>query len=397
MLSEIDKARSRVIVGSALRRWIVAGFIVVLGCLSCCVALAVTVCGSCGYELADTARFCSHCGAPVAETSAQNPVQQVPVESEGVVALPEPLISPDAVAEDMVRARKYLEQGQVDLARMFGRNALALNLLAGDDPDELRSKTILTFLDQCSNAAGRVRRKCLVCGGTGKRVMTANALNGSTHEVQVGAGFCECCGGNGFILGVETFDERKFRQGQADETYRTLQQSYGHQPVGCVWVPAEAIDSLKTVDRVTLKRALPPRCSHCAGFGRNDCKTCRGRGNVTCSAKGCEGGFVEREALGWKIGSGVSGNRNSIHRVKCESCGGTGLEPCKKCLGVGSFVCKACNGGGVGALCSKCSGTGLVTCKRCSGTGIYREKPCPNCKGEGVVECSSCGGTGRTQ
>ncbi|MBT3193414.1 MAG: zinc-ribbon domain-containing protein [Verrucomicrobia bacterium] len=359
------------------------------------------ICGSCGYESLDTARFCSHCGAALAASVQRgaDPNTARSVSPEGdvpPVAPPSGPILPETVAGDMRRARAHLDLGRVDLARMFGRNALALNLLSGDDPEELRSKAILHFLEQCTKAEGRVRRRCPLCSGTGKRMMTAQTLKGESREFQVGGSQCERCAGVGTIRGAETFDERKYRLGRSDEKYRTLQQSHGRVPVGLAWVPAEVADGLKVADAVVLKRALPPPCSHCMGLGRDDCTSCRGSGKVSCGSKDCQRGMVERESLGGQIGSrSRSGSGRSLFKVKCPTCGGTALETCEKCSGSGSFLCKSCGGAGLEGICSKCGGAGLLPCRRCGGTLTYRGESCTACRAEGSVECSSCGGTGR--
>ena len=362
--------------------------------VSCSIAIAATICGSCGYESADAARFCSHCGASVkAPTRGSTPASKDDVAKTEASML----ISPVAVTEDMIRARDYLKQAKVGLARMFCRNALALNLLAGEaPPDVTRSQAILRFLNQCTKAEGLVSRRCPVCEGTGKRVMTASTLSGSTHEVQIGGSRCERCKGSGSIRGGETIDERKYRDSRSAEQYRILQQSYGRLPVGLVWVPGGAVDALKTADRVALKRALPPPCSRCAGIGRADCKTCRGSGSVTCGAKGCEQGLVERKPDRGRLGSrSASGSGKSVPKHKCVVCRGKGLVACEKCVGAGSILCKRCDGGGLAPVCSKCDRSGLVPCRKCLGTRVCRGEPCTYCQEQGVVECSSCGGTGR--
>jgi len=303
-------------------------------------------------------------------------------------------VSVEVVAVDMRAAQQALAGEQVDLARLFAQNAVALNLLAGADPGELRAKAILKFLDQCAQAEGFVRRTCPVCNGTGKGVMIAQSLSGASLEVKSAGSACERCGSTGVIRGAETMDERKFRRGRAEAKYRTLQQSSGRVLIGLVWVPAEAAEGLGLPETSALKRAIPLPCQRCAGLGREDCAACRGRGKVTCRAKGCERGLVERESLAGAIGGARSLGRAGL-TVKCETCGGSGLEPCEKCTGAGSFVCKACNGGGCGETCGKCSGTGIATCRRCAGTRVYRGEPCSACRGAGAMECASCGGSGR--
>jgi hypothetical protein len=375
--------------------------------LLCSGVIAATICGSCGYEGSDTARFCSHCGAGLAaNVGAESATRVGASPSTGGAGLSAGAdqrsvakggkIATEVVAEDMTRARKHMELEHVDLAKLFGRNALALNLLSGDDPDALRSKAILRFIDQCARAEGQVRQRCPVCSGTGKRVMTAAALSGGSREMQIGGSRCDRCGGSGRIRGGETIDERKYRLGQADKKYRTLQQSHGRVPVGLCWVPAEVQDTLALADSIALKRALPPPCSDCVGIGRSDCTSCRGRGKVKCGAKGCERGLVETESFGGRIGAkSRSGGGKATHTIPCKTCGGTALEACEKCSGAGSFLCRSCDGSGLGDICAKCSGSGSLPCRRCGGSLVYRGVPCTTCHAEGIVACSSCVGTGR--
>ena len=383
--------------------WGAVGLTALLSLLLCGIAYAITICGSCGYESRDDARFCSHCGGQLKSGSVTpRPAPEVPKPDAGEPKKPvevpkadsDALISPDAVVEDMRTARVQLEAERVVLARMFARNALALNLLAGDDPGEARSKAILDFLGKCDRLTGLVRRKCTACEGTGRAVMSAYSLDGSTTDLTVTGRMCAQCKGVGIVRGRETVDERKYRQGQANDKYQTVQQSRGRLPVGLAWVPADCVEKLDVQETVKLKRAIPPACSRCSGVGRDDCSDCRGTGQVKCEGDDCERGWVERESLGGRIG-GYRSEGKSIHKVRCDVCKGTGLDRCEDCSGTGTFLCKTCNGEGFAKQCSKCGGAGLATCRRCSGSRVYRGVECTYCRGEGVSECSSCGGTGR--
>ncbi len=388
-------------------QWNLVGCIVLLSVFLCRIASALTICGSCGYESGDDSRFCSHCGgglkAEVGERRAKGggltaEVGELTAEDGELTAEDgtgsSALISAEAVAWDMRTARLRLVGEDVALARMFARNAMALNLLAAEDPENVRSQAILAFIERCDRLFGRARRECPDCEGSGKRVMTTRALDGRTRDLQIAGWACERCGGAGLVQGKETVDERKYRRGQAVERFRATQQSRGRVPMGDVWVPESAVEGLDVAAAVMLKRAIPPACQRCAGIGRADCSTCRGRGIATCDAKGCERGRVERESLGGQIG-GARTDSKTIHTVNCEVCKGSGLSSCEKCSGAGSFVCKSCNGEGFGKVCSKCNGAGLTTCRRCSGTRVYRGEACATCGAEGITECSSCGGIGR--
>jgi hypothetical protein len=393
MISEIPKQRKGRLEGGLSKT---AAFSLSLLLMVCGLAWAIPICGSCGYENGEAARFCSHCGNNL-NTAAVKPVEGGADSEEGQDEAPvsSALISPDAVAEDMRTARKFLKGSEVDLANLFARNALALNLLAGVTDNELRANAIVSFIDKCSLLEGRVQRRCSVCRGTGKAVMTSGSLSGSKRELRASSGRCSRCSGSGYVRGTETVDERKYRIGQALERYRTLQQNAGRVPVGLAWVPSASASELGLSEIVALKRAIPPACDRCAGVGRSDCTTCRGGGKTECRAKGCERGDVEIKNTSSGTLGGSGSGLSSKMKVKCQACSGSGFESCKKCSGAGSHICKECNGSGSGAICVKCSGSGILPCRRCLGSLIYRGKPCQACATNGRVECSSCVGTGR--
>ncbi len=368
------------------------------GCFLCGMAWAVSICGSCGYENGDDARFCSHCGGgigkeqgerkPEASAQADAPVQNV--VSAGAIAI-------ESVKAEMREAQKYAKRGHVELGDLFARNAFALNMLAGTDHGKRRSKAMIKFFKLCEVKAKSGRRDCPECRGSGKAVMSAHTLGDRTIKFEAAGMRCKRCGGSGKISGKLTMDERKYRIGTAIEEYRTLQNSRGMVPEGLVWLPAESADGLDVRQRVVLKRALPPVCSHCMGLGRIDCSTCKGDGVVECRAKDCRNGYVESESDVNRLGGSSFRSERAGVRAKCAECGGSGVISCKKCSGVGSFLCKYCNGSGRAEICEKCRGKGLVLCRRCGGSGVYRDKACPYCREAGSIECSSCGGTGRRQ
>jgi len=390
------------------RAWNVLCFAVIAGCFLCGMAWAVSICGSCGYECSDDARFCSHCGGGIevegrksdvgdqGDASVQEDISAGEFGAEdGQVRLAP--VRVESVKAEMREAQKYAKQGRVELGELFARNAFALNMLAGDDHDKLRSKSMIKFLKSCEVKAKNGRRVCPECRGSGKAVMSAHTLGDRTVKFEAAGMRCKRCGGTGKIRGQLTMDERKYRLGTSMEEYRTLQNSRGMVPEGLVWIPAAIATGLDVRQRVVLKRALPPVCSRCMGLGRIDCSTCKGTGIVECRAKGCRDGYVESESGVTRLGGSSSRSERAGIRAKCKECGGSGVISCKKCSGIGNLLCKSCNGSGRAKICDKCSGKGLNTCRRCGGTGIYRDKACSYCRETGSIECSSCGGTGRRQ
>ncbi len=403
-------------------KWLVFCLAVVAGCFLCCTAWAFSICGSCGYENGDEARFCSHCGGAISggqgadgkERRAESKERRAESkERKGESAQAErevrgrsvPVQNGDAsksvinvasVKEEMRMAQKYARQGRIELGELFARNAFALNMLAGDDVNEGRSKAVLKFLKSCEVSSKSGRRRCPECSGSGKAVMSARGLGDRSVKIETASMRCKGCGGSGRINGQLNMDERKYRISTALEEYRTLQQSRGMKPEGLVWVPADSAEKIGLRDRVTLKRALPPVCAHCMGLGRDDCSTCNGRGIVECSVKGCRNGYVESESTVNRLGGSLR-SEHSGGRSKCSKCRGTGVQSCTKCSGSGSFLCKSCSGSGRAEICNKCRGKGLNICRRCGGSGVYRDKACSYCQEMGSIECSSCGGTGRRQ
>ena len=376
---------------------------VVVLCFLCGMAWAVSICGSCGYENGDEARFCSHCGGKVGEIMQNDErgtmkqgegEEESGEESESEAGQPEG-VPVQSVKAEMRTAQKYAKQGKFELARLFARNAFALNMLAGEDAENVRSKAILKFLNLCELKSHSGRRGCPECKGSGKAVLTANTLGDRSVRMETAGMRCKHCGGSGRISGKLSMDERKYRKGTALEEYRRLQNSRGMLPEGPAWVPAASVSGLGLMEKVILKRSLPPVCSRCMGVGRQDCSACRGRGIVKCRAKDCVNGYVESDSNVNRLGGlGVRSAHVGIG-AKCNECSGSGLQSCEKCSGSGSFLCKSCNGSGRADICDKCSGKGLNQCRRCGGSGIYRDKACSYCQEMGSIECSSCGGTGR--
>jgi hypothetical protein len=393
-------------------QWLTALLAMLLS-IMCGAAFAISVCGSCGYESDDGARFCSHCGSrfggkndvvssgvlqddkPKAAGEKVDAAEGGAVEREHGGTNAKSLIPLKDVSSEMKVAKDYLKRGQPEIASLFAKNALALNMLAGEDADGGRYKSILVFIKKCSRVSESGSRRCPSCGGSGKVVMSAHMLENNRVNMKTSGMRCRFCNGSGVIRGELTLDERKTRIGAAFEEYRTLQQSRGMSPEGLAWVPSNIVPKLDIRSRVIIKRAVPGFCSYCLGLGKIDCKTCKGLGVVTCRAKGCHGGYVESDSNVSRLGGGSFAGNKGNHTVKCTECRGTGMQTCKECNGSRSFMCKHCNGSGYADICKKCRGKGLVLCRRCGGSGVYRDKACPYCQKEGSVECSACGGTGR--
>ncbi len=296
----------------------------------------------------------------------------------------------DAVLEgEVAQARELYRAEKHPLAYHFCRNALALNYLVSDAATrEANVERLTRMRDACVASQGSITRPCPLCEGSGQGVFRAKSELTRSSIGARAAGICNRCGGGGALPSVETVDAVKYRRAQTARAYREMQLSRTFVPVGDAWVPQAREGALSVQERVLLKCAIPLVCDSCQGVGREDCRTCKGLGIVTCRARGCERGRVEEER------DSLTDERRVVERF-CDQCGGTAEETCERCIGKGSLVCRDCNGSGEAEVCKRCSGRGLATCRKCQGSGTYRDGACGYCQGVGVMECTSCNGCGR--
>jgi hypothetical protein len=347
---------------------------------------ALRVCPKCGYENTQAARACVHCKAELPGPKAR-PAPAEP-ETEPEAPAPATPVPSDVVDEEIALGQKYLKT-DADLARLFFKNAMALGALAPADGTDGRAGQLVRLLRQTEMRGKRVRRKCPVCGGTGKRVLKSVSTRGEVTYQNVHGQVCLHCGGAGHVMKAGTVDERKYRLGRAQGRYRELQMARNFAAVGQAWVPSGVAEQLSVRNRVSLKKATAMPCPECTGMGCVDCDECKGTGDVECPNRRCDSGMVKVEARGRLLGK-------SMERLeKCRTCRGRGAVNCPDCRGGGTVLCRECNGTGERPVCSRCGGDGLAPCTRCRGSGVYRKAPCPYCGQEGLVECPSCRGDGR--
>lgn len=363
-----------------------------LFCLAGCAAAGFVICPRCGYENADTESACTHCQAafPAAERGDADPKGASPEgaakDAPAANTSREPL-----VAADIARGQVYLEQGATELARLFFRNAAALNMMSGNGDRSRTGQRIVALLNQCAGSRPHARRDCIVCGGSGWITPPAPSLAGSSAGLQLPRRQCKACGGTGGAAWGGTVDDRKYVRGRAVRQYRTLQRARGYNPLGGAWLPPGRADELDVRQRVRIKRATAPPCTACLGFGRTDCRECNGQGRVACPERDCVNGKVTVEDAG-----GLT--RSTVTRTRaCRVCDGRGVVACEACHGRGSVLCEDCNGTGEQERCRRCGGEGAMACRRCDGTGRRKGLECRACGGEGVSECSSCNGDGRRE
>ena len=352
------------------------------------VALAgFVICPKCGYENDDSRATCKHCGAAV--TAGKREAEAIPLSGEKAVASEEDAVQVEAqaVVDEVHMGKQAITDGDVELARLFFRNAAALDLLSASSPGEGRSEAIATLISQC-DASAQVRRRCPECDGSGKRIMSVDTLKGETVYREAPGMTCGGCGGRGFVSKRGTVDDRMYAMGRAVRRYKTMQLGRKYVAVGSAWAPPDVAEALTVEQSGVLRRATAAPCSTCVGIGRTNCKTCKGQGSVECPNGECEQGMapVEKDSY--------FGGKSLLRMEKCKACSGKGYVACATCRGLGSVVCRECKGTGERPDCRKCGGEGVVNCRRCDGTGSYKGAACPACGAEGKMLCTSCNGDG---
>lgn len=350
------------------------------------------ICSECGYENPAMRELCVHCEAKLPDSPDSKPADsktqsnQREPESDGLEFL-----SPEIVLNEMDMGLKRLEEQDVELARLFFKNSVALNALADSRGTNDRASRILAYIEQCEASRESVREKCSICRGTGQGTMKIASLSGAVTYRDAPGKPCVECGGEGYVWRRATVDELKYRIGKALSRYTAQQQARRFDPVGGAWVPAGIADKLSLRQETLLRRVAAPSCPACAGVGRNDCGKCNGGGKVKCSNSRCVNGFVTVET------GGNLAKAKQTTAEKCAICGGEGTIPCSECGGKGSVLCRKCGGSGERQACRKCGGQGIIECGRCGGSGAAKGAICSSCGGNGIARCSSCAGDGRTR
>jgi len=357
------------------------------------------VCGRCGYENEEFNSECSHCSGPLPEVQGdrsddgdgeRGESSEQGADNPSMMAL---------VDGEIEAALEYARRSDMEVARLFLKNALAMNGLTEVAEGRVRGARILEHLKQCDRVEGGRLETCPVCGGSGKRMVKIQSL-ASTDERSsafraegeyraVAGSVCPDCSGAGQVRRARTMDERKFRLGRAKARYVEAQQARRMTMEGNAWVPPAVAEVLSAADSAALRKTVASPCPACAGLGRVDCEECRASGGVPCPGRGCDDGTVEV-----KVGGGLTG-KALVRRQKCATCQGRASVACSVCKGEGSVVCSKCGGSGARPECKKCGGGGVVACKRCDGSGERNGEACGACGRAGFAICSSCGGDGR--
>ena len=367
-----------------LRFFVIAGLLLVVSALYA----AVLVCRECGYESPEGSEFCSHCKVKLPVSKPQNQ----PVDGQSDNMLPSGkirYIDPSLVENEITIAQKCLDNGDLEIANLFARNAAALEMLTNPRAKGGRAELIVEIRKKSEAGGMTVDRKCPACKGTGKHIMEIPALDGKITNIEVAGMACPKCKGTGKIMKPSTMDERKYRIGRAMNKFTSLQQSRKFVPFGAAWLPSEIDGKLSAKQAALIKRSVAAPCPDCMGLGRIDCTRCKGQGEIKCAFSGCVNGKIEIK----EEGTLIKGKAKKL--ITCRNCSGSGFVACLDCRSKGSYVCKKCSGSGERALCTRCDGQGYVSCKRCQSSGIVKELACSECRGDGFLECTECNGDGR--
>jgi len=336
------------------------------------------VCDKCGYENPDDTPACEHCGAVFKESKIKEAeTEQVSVSNAEIKKL---------VAREVEIAGDYFQKGEHDMAALFYRNAIALDLLSGGTnpvPALWRER----MLSATRIAPAKIKIKCRMCGGSGRRTVEVTGLDSKKTSVSSGLS-CLACGGTGVETVEEPLRERKERLVEVERQYTAFQRARKYVKTGGAWIPFLLEARMSARQTALVRRFCASPCNECSGFGRVECGKCKGTGMVKCPNRECKNGQVFKEKKG-ELSSGTI--RSS---EKCPVCHGKGMVACEECRGRGGLSCEECGGSGERPVCDKCEGAGLVKCSRCGGSGIKDGKTCLNCNGEKVILCPSCGGDG---
>jgi hypothetical protein len=150
-----------------------------------CLRLAwaeIVVCPACGHENAPDAELCTHCRARLPLSELRKRILAETVKPGAITG--------ETVESEIGLARKHLDTGDGELARLFLRNALALDLLADPGRRSDRGDRIRDLLKECDNRREVVQRKCPLCNGSGKRVMKMIPMGGKGAAIEMEGGVC---------------------------------------------------------------------------------------------------------------------------------------------------------------------------------------------------------------
>ena len=355
-------------------------------------AAGLLVCPKCGYEAADNATVCTHCGAaiPRRSTTTVAPSNTV-AETEAARTDAISSLAMDAIRIDLRLAAECRET-KPERAYAFYENVLALSRLVKRDAVTVETgKTLAEDLGRCREGVVRSNPVCPTCGGTGKRTAQFQSLLGDKGSTvrQTTDAVCLACNGKGTVRAGRSADDVRVLLGQGRQDFGTRETALGRVAVGRVWVPPELLPKLDVRLQALLRTACPTPCPECMGGGVQNCSRCRGAARVPCN-NGCQDGMITRKESNTLLAKGTINRRE-----KCPVCLGSGTMACPDCLGAGSVPCRTCRGTGRNANCQECGGQGWEACATCRGLGKQSNGSlCPDCQGHGERLCPRCHGEG---
>jgi len=350
------------------------------------------VCPKCGYENDENATQCIHCKAEFPAHAAAAETVKQPDDTPAVPKDNSWYLPAEIVEKEIKLARDNVEAGDLVVARLFFKNAMALDRITNPTIETKMPEIIRQAVQECDTAFCRVTGKCPLCKGTGNKIMQTVNMQGQAVFQDVLGNSCPMCKGRKFVYKYPDQDELKPALGAGAKRYTMIQQGRKYVTVGGAWIPMNLEDKLSIKQVALVKGASASSCDGCLGFCSVACSTCNGVGKIKCPK--CENGWVKNKPADDKNKKKLIG-ANTDTLVKCPDCKGSTLLSCTTCDGAGMVMCKRCNGTGESAACKTCDGKGLVPCKKCLGAGKLKDAVCPACRGEGVVLCSSCNGDGR--
>jgi hypothetical protein len=354
---------------------------------------ALFVCPQCGYENPDSAEVCVHCGAALPAHPAA--VETIKQTNTGPAAIVDNRwhMPANIVEKEIKLAMDNVKAGDVVVARLLFKNAMALDRITDPAVETNRAQRILEAIQKCDIEACNVMGKCPLCGGTGNKTVVILSMEGLPMAENLSTKSCAMCGGSGTVRKYADQDELKPVLGLGAGRYRMLQQTRKYVTVGNAWLPMSIEDKLSIHQIALLKSASAPPCDGCLGFCFVACPTCQGVAKAKCS--NCVNGMMKvKTADGKYVTKKKNGAEQNVLK-KCTTCGGSTMIACDKCSSTGEVMCNRCNGTGERPECKACDGKGLQPCKKCLGTGKLKEAVCPFCHGEGEILCPSCNGEGK--
>ncbi|MGI5867845.1 MAG: hypothetical protein ACOX9C_00165 [Kiritimatiellia bacterium] len=376
--------------------------------LLACMALAqgLIICPDCSHE-ATGGNFCQHCGASLKKTEA--------TASDRSVATP---AAPEAVPETAPEApgaaaaarlvREDLRTAAASSPTTPEGAALALAALtnakavfaAFPSPDltETERRSIHAGIAAARNALFSTRISCPRCKGLGQEddIREIAALDGKSVTMKAGRIACRRCRGAGMIVKVRPVSELRAIIAAGRQRFADASLLAGRVKNGNAWIVPE-LEALATVkQQALLRRNSADPCAECAGYGRNECRNCRGASVVECSNRNCRNGRIENKP---QPRTGTNQGRieaaEGLRFTICPDCKGLGGIACETCGGSGAEACSSCKGSGERKACAKCHAEGTIACRTCRGTGKDKAgRDCPACGAQGLVICTTCGGDG---